>query len=95
MKQLILIAAVASHTASLDGTPLSGGTWTLQSVSSGISASINASNGTVTIISVDESGIYVVRYTHTDAVETEVVINVDFYPAGNPGNPTDPNWNTP
>lgn len=84
-----------SHVASDSGTALSGGTWSLVSVSSAITASINAGSGVVTISAASDDGTYKIRYTHTDTVQTEKTVNLDFYPAGSPGNPTDPNWNIP
>lgn len=84
-----------THVAALDGTALTGGTWSLESVPAAITASINSSTGTVTVSGATDSAVYRVRYTHTDTVQTEANINVEFFAAGNPGNPTDPNWNTP
>jgi hypothetical protein len=84
-----------SHSAIEGGSTLTGGTWSLEASSAGITASINASSGSLSITGVTESGTYRVRYTHTDTVETELVVNVIFYPAGSPSSPTDPDYNIP
>jgi hypothetical protein len=60
-----------------------------------MTASINSSTGTVTISAATGNGSYRVRYTHTDTEQTELVVNLIYYPASDPGTPTDPDYNVP
>lgn len=83
-----------AHVAAQGSTTLTGGTWSLVSTS-GMTASINSSTGLVTVSNATGNGNYRVRYTHTDTVETELVVNLTYYPASDPGAPTDPNYNEP
>jgi len=83
-----------THAAIEGASTLTGGTWSLVSTS-GMTASINSSTGTVSITAATFSGNYRIRYAHTDTVETEAVVNLIFYPADDPGIPTDPNYNFP
>lgn len=83
-----------THVAAQGSTTLTGGTWSLVSTS-GMTASINSSTGLVTVSNATGSGNYRVRYTHTDTVKTELVVNLTYYPASDPGAPTNPNYNEP
>jgi hypothetical protein len=84
-----------THSAVEGSSTLTGGTWTLESVSAGISASINSSTGTVTVSGAANDGSYRVRYTHTDTEETELVMNLVYYPASDSGQPSNPDFNVP
>lgn len=86
---------VVTHSAIEGSTSLSGGTWSLVSVGAALTASINTSTGAVTISNATASGTYRVRYEHTDTVQTELVVNLIYYPADDPGRPTDPDYNEP
>jgi hypothetical protein len=69
----------AAHNVVRGGVSLSGGTWSLQSViMGGATLSINAANGLVALSNVTRSGSFVVVYTHTDGVATDLLINVTF-----------------
>lgn len=84
-----------THTAIEGSSTLSGGTWSLVSTSASITASINSSTGTVTISSASASGNYRIRYTHTDAAESELVVNLVYYPESDLGRPTNPDYQIP
>lgn len=92
--QGVTSSRTVTHSAIEGASTLSGGTWSLVSTA-GLTASINASTGALVITSATGNGNYRVRYEHTDTVQTEAVINLVFYPAEDPGNPTDPNYNIP
>jgi hypothetical protein len=83
-----------THSAIEGSSTLTGGTWSLVSTA-GMTASINSSTGTVTISAATGNGSYRVRYTHTDTEQTELVVNLIYYPASDPGTPTDPDYNVP
>lgn len=83
----------AAHTAIEGSTTLSGGTWSLVLTVGGIVASIDPTTGTLSLTSVTTSGNYTVRYTHTDSTETELTVNVIFYPANDGSAPLNPDYN--
>lgn len=70
-----------THTAKRGTSTLTGGTWSLVSTNLGAgSASINSSTGTVTLSGIVQSGAYIVRYTHTDGIQTDFPVNVTYVP---------------
>lgn len=78
---------IVTHTAKRGTTTIGGGTWSIvaQSLGAG-SASVNGSTGAVTLSGVVQSGSYTIRYTHTDTVPTDLIVNVTYIPstASNP-----------
>lgn len=70
------------HTARRGTETLVGGTYSLPNINLGTgSATINGSTGTVTLSSITQSGSYTVRYTHTDTIPTDAVVNLTYIPA--------------
>ena len=70
-----------THTALRGTATITGGTWSLPTVTLGAgSASINASTGTVTLSGIVQSGSYRIRYTHTDGIVTDHEVNVSYIP---------------
>lgn len=71
-----------THIARRGTATLTGGTWSIVSTDlTGATVTINSSTGTVSISGVTISGRYVVRYTHTDGIETDRGVNVSYIPA--------------
>lgn len=71
-----------THFIRRGGTTISGGTWSLGNKLLGAgSASINSSNGLVTLSDINQSGSYEVIYTHTDTIQTRLIINVTYVAA--------------
>lgn len=70
------------HTARRGAATLSGGTFSrpAQNLGAG-SASVNASTGTMTLSNVGQSGSFTIRYTHTDGIQTDLVVPVTFVPS--------------
>lgn len=76
---------VITHFTRAGADTLDGGTYTLESVLlGGATLSVNATNGNVTGSGITQSGSYTIRYTHTDGIATDLVVNVTFIeaPAG-------------
>lgn len=70
-----------THVARRGTATLTGGTWSLTGTNLGTgSATINSSTGTVTLSGIVQSGAYVVRYTHTDTLPTDLPVNVTYVP---------------
>jgi hypothetical protein len=70
-----------THIAKRGTATLTGGTWSITSTNvPGSTISINASTGTVTLSGVAISGAYMVRYTHTDGIATDLPVNVTYLP---------------
>jgi len=69
-----------THTATRDGTTITGGTWAISGVVGG-TGTINSSTGTVSLSSITTSGEYTVAYTHTDAVVTTLRVNITYLPS--------------
>lgn len=78
---------IVTHTAKRGTATIGGGTWSIvaQSLGAG-SASVNSGTGAVTLSGVVQSGSYTIRYTHTDTVPTDLIVNVTYIPstASNP-----------
>lgn len=78
------------HAAKRGTSNLAGGTWSLPARSLGAgTASINASTGTVTLSGIVQSGTYTIRYTHTDGIATDLVVNVTFIASAPVGTASD------
>ncbi|WP_296717783.1 hypothetical protein [Erythrobacter sp.] len=71
-----------THVAKRALETLTGGTWdeVSQNVGTG-TVGINASTGLATIANISISGAYVIKYIHTDGIETEHPVNVLYVPA--------------
>ncbi len=68
-----------THVAKRGTTTLTGGTWSRPAISlTGATVTINSSTGVISISGVTQSGSYTVRYSHTDWVVTELVVNVTY-----------------
>jgi len=75
-----------THEAKRGTAALNGGTWSLPAQNLGAAtATIAASTGVVTLSGIVQSGSYTVRYTHTDGVATDLVVNVTYVPAAASG----------
>lgn len=75
-----------THDAKRGTAALNGGTWSLPAKNLGAgTATIASSTGVVTLSGIVQSGSYTVRYTHTDGVATDLVVNVTYVPAAASG----------
>jgi hypothetical protein len=80
-----------THVAKRGTATLTGGTWSITSQNLGASppyATIVGSTGTVTLSGILISGAYVVRYTHTDGITTDLPVNVTYLPTPGGGTVT-------
>jgi len=71
-----------THVAKRGSVTLTGGTWSKPSQNLGsATVTVDSSTGTATISGVTLSGAYVVRYTHTDGIATDLPVNVTYVAA--------------